>query len=147
MIVPSSAPESMNIGALGGPYPRSIVCVSDNDLTFRDRGGDLPPDARSWSFGPGHDFIAPCAIGDIDQDGLAEVVADRGSLQVHPGEAGWVRGGYQPRLELRAADSRDDLERWGEWLSAEAVRADLGEPRAELTMIGPGGENPRGVGA
>ncbi len=61
----------------------------------------------------------------VVRDGLAEMVSDRGSLLVHPGEKGWMLGGHQPRLELRAADLRDDLERWGDWLSAEAARADV----------------------
>ncbi len=61
----------------------------------------------------------------VVRDGLAELVTDRGSLRVHPGEQGRVRGGSQPRLELGAAEARNSLERWGDWLSAEAVRADV----------------------
>ncbi len=61
----------------------------------------------------------------VVRDGLAEMVTDRGSLRVDAGDQGWVRGGRQPRLELRVAGARDSLERWGDWLSAEAVRADV----------------------
>ena len=61
----------------------------------------------------------------VVRDGLAELVSDRGSLLVHAGDQGWVQGGRQARLELRVADARDSLERWGDWLSAEAVRADV----------------------
>ena len=61
----------------------------------------------------------------VVRDGLAEMTTDRGSMLVQAGESGRVRGGYSPRIELRVADSRDALERWGDWLSAEAARADV----------------------
>jgi len=60
----------------------------------------------------------------VVREGLAELVADRGSLLVHAGEAGRAEG-YRDDLDLLAAGYRDGLERWGDRLSAEAARAEI----------------------
>jgi Family of unknown function (DUF6600)/FecR protein len=52
----------------------------------------------------------------VVRSGEAEVVTDRGSLVVHPGEEAVVEGASWPRAELRRADAGDALERWGEQL-------------------------------
>jgi len=70
----TSAEVFVSIGGLGGPYPRNVVCVSSNRVRYLDMHGGTPPGAVSWSFGAGHEFVAPAAIGDIDLDGIAEVV-------------------------------------------------------------------------
>jgi hypothetical protein len=70
-------PVYVSIGALGLPYHRVVVCTSYNRFTYRNRSGNLPPGAVTWTFGGTADFAAPAAIGDIDDDGVAEVVAAR----------------------------------------------------------------------
>ncbi len=70
-------PVFVSIGALGGGYHRTVVCVSGNYLRYRNRRGVMPPGATEWSFGGDQNFIAPAAIGDIDDDGVAEVVLAR----------------------------------------------------------------------
>ncbi len=57
----------------------------------------------------------------VVRDGLAELVTEGGSRLVHPGEMGWAEGTSRPRLEVRLASRRDDLERWGDQLTAEAA--------------------------
>ncbi len=69
----------VSIGALGGGYHRSVVCVSDYMLRYRNRRGVTPAGSYGWNFGGDYDFIAPAAIGDIDLDGAAEVVLARGT--------------------------------------------------------------------
>jgi Family of unknown function (DUF6600)/FecR protein len=59
----------------------------------------------------------------VVRDGLAEMVTDRSSLLVHPGEAGWFEGGARPRIEVRLAGYRDELESWGDRLTEEAQLA------------------------
>jgi hypothetical protein len=70
-------PVYVSIGALGGGYHRTVVCVSGDYLRYRNRRGVQPPDAQEWSFGGDIVFNAPAAIGDIDEDGVAEVVLAR----------------------------------------------------------------------
>jgi len=64
----------VSIGALGPPHLRTVVCVSSNRVRFRNRSGVTPTGAVGWNFGPGYAFVAPAAVGDIDLDGIAEVV-------------------------------------------------------------------------
>ncbi len=61
----------------------------------------------------------------VVREGLAELVTDNGSLLVHAGEKGVAEGRW-PRLDLRNADYRDSLERWGDRLTEEAALAELG---------------------
>jgi len=63
----------VSIGALGGPLPRTVVCAADRVLTFRTHHGEYPPNTYSTALGSSV-VAAPAAIGDIDGDGVAEVV-------------------------------------------------------------------------
>ncbi len=62
----------------------------------------------------------------VVREGLAEMVTERSSLLIHPGEAGWFEGGSRPRLEVRIAGYRDELERWGDRLTEQARYAGSG---------------------
>lgn len=70
----TGAPVHVSIGALGGPFPRTIVLASGDAVMFRDH-------ANRWAQGSfmfqniGHVAVQPCAIGDVDGDGIAEVVS------------------------------------------------------------------------
>jgi hypothetical protein len=61
----------------------------------------------------------------VVREGLAEMVTERGSLLVHPGEAGWFEGGGRPSFEVRLAGYRDELERWGDRLTEQAQLAEV----------------------
>jgi hypothetical protein len=63
----------VSIGALGPPYPRTVVCVADRVATFRNHHGVRPPGAYDTAIGSSV-VAAPAAIGDIDGDGVAEIV-------------------------------------------------------------------------
>ncbi|MBE0567867.1 MAG: hypothetical protein IH621_18075 [Krumholzibacteria bacterium] len=70
-------PAYVSIGALGGEDARSVVVASGTRTTFASWQGLLPAGA----FVRNHYFrthIAPCAAGDIDGDGTAEVVCGPG---------------------------------------------------------------------
>lgn len=75
----TGAPTYVSIGALGGPYPRTVVVASGELLTFRNWRGQLPAGAY-YRTSAGHTYDAPCAIGDVDGDGVAEVVCGRDNL-------------------------------------------------------------------
>ena len=62
----------------------------------------------------------------VVREGLAELVTDRGSLLIHPGEMGWAEGGPRGELDVYAARRRDSLERWGDRLTEEAALASAG---------------------
>ncbi len=68
----------VSIGALGGPYPRTVVACCGNRLYFRSHHGATPPGVPAWTFGAAYAFAAPAAIGDIDDDGVSEVVGGLG---------------------------------------------------------------------
>ncbi len=74
----SSQPVYVSIGALGGPFPRTVVACSGNLVHFRSHLGTTPPGAPFWNLGVAHAFTTPAAIGDIDDDGVAEVVCGLG---------------------------------------------------------------------
>jgi hypothetical protein len=65
-------PAYVSIGALGGHYVRLAAVGSGNRLYCLDFAGNIYGDFyRNW---PGRTISAPVAIGDVDGDGLAEVV-------------------------------------------------------------------------
>ena len=75
----TAAPVHVSIGALGGPYPLTVVAASGSRVVFLDHAGRAPASSYERYFPP-HVATQPCAIGDIDDDGVAEVVVTMGSL-------------------------------------------------------------------
>ena len=63
----------VSIGALGGPYPRTLIATVGYKLVFLDYKGGTPPGAHGWIFS-GDDLHQPAASGDIDGDGVADVL-------------------------------------------------------------------------
>lgn len=96
-------------------------------------GSDPPrlelPFATVFTRGPGSyraecDAYGVCWV--VVRNGSAEVLTDRGSLLVRPGEAAFLeQHGDLPQVSIETAKSWDDLERWGERLEIEARRADV----------------------
>ncbi len=84
----------LSIGALGGPYPRTLIATVGNTLAFLDHRGQTPPGAQSWIF-PLDDLHQPAASGDIDGDGVAEVVVTGNTsvtaLRLHDSSILWTR--------------------------------------------------------
>lgn len=72
----------VSIGALGGTEPRTVVCAANHYVTFRNQSGNAPPGAVGWTISASDEFRAPVAIGDIDDDGVAEIVAGIGGKVV-----------------------------------------------------------------
>jgi hypothetical protein len=68
----------VSIGALGGPFLRTVVACCGNRLFFYSHHGTFPPDVPYWNMGTTYTFTSPAAIGDIDDDGTAEVVNGMG---------------------------------------------------------------------
>lgn len=102
------APARVAIGALGGPYPRNVVVTAgDRLLVYNYRGVELSP---YWQFTS--DFEAPAAIGDIDGDGVGEIVTAKGSfVHVHRlGSAGNVMFRNFFGEDFREAPSLGDLD-------------------------------------
>lgn len=58
----------------------------------------------------------------IVREGNAEVVSDRGSLLVRPGEQTLLESGEYPRAQLAAAPAPDALEDWGHQLTVAVTR-------------------------
>ncbi|HPF34606.1 MAG TPA: FlgD immunoglobulin-like domain containing protein [Candidatus Krumholzibacteria bacterium] len=71
------APAFVSIGALGGPYPRTVVVGTGGHIGFLNYRGVSPLETFGWNVFTG-DVIAAPAIGDIDDDGVAEIVAAAG---------------------------------------------------------------------
>lgn len=71
---PVDVPVHVSIGALGGPYPRTIVAVGGERLEYRNYRGVTPLGTHGWIMF-GNDITHPAAIGDLDGDGVAEVIA------------------------------------------------------------------------
>ena len=71
----------VSIGALGDSYPRTVVIASGTTLTFRNRDGEEPIGAFENST-VGNEHHAPCAIGDVDGDGIAEIACGPGGLLI-----------------------------------------------------------------
>lgn len=90
-------PAYVSIGALGGDDPRSVVVASGERLTFANWQGELPDGAlvRNHYF---RTHSAPCAIGDIDGDEIAEVVCGPGDqvLAFEMRSTGGALGRYLP---------------------------------------------------
>ena len=76
----TGAAARVAIGALGGPYPRNVVVTAGVRLkVYNYRGVELSP---FWQFTSS--FEAAAAIGDIDADGVGEIVTLKGSfIHVH----------------------------------------------------------------
>ena len=77
-ITPPGHDIYVSIGAVGPPYPRCIICAGANYITLRNSRGVNPPGGVGWSTSS-NTFAAPAAIGDIDDDGVPEVVAGLGT--------------------------------------------------------------------
>ncbi len=77
-ITPPGNDIYVSIGAVGPPYHRSIVCAGANYVTLRNRRGGPPPGAVGWSVGSSS-YTSPAAIGDLDDDGVAEIVCGHGN--------------------------------------------------------------------
>jgi len=71
----------VSIGALGGPYPRMIVACSGDKIKYINHRGVLD----SWVKDLTGPLKFPAAIGDLDNDGIAETVTLMGPV---PG-TGW----------------------------------------------------------
>jgi hypothetical protein len=78
--LPVPGETHVSIGALGGPYPRVVVAMAGDRLAFLNYRGVAPPGASVWTYTTGA-FAGPAAFGDIDGDGVSEVVVATG---------GWV---------------------------------------------------------
>jgi len=63
----------VSIGALGGPFPRTVVVCAGNRLRWVSHHGITPPGATGWNTGATYP-AGPAAIGDIDGDGVSEAV-------------------------------------------------------------------------
>jgi hypothetical protein len=72
----------VSLGALGGPYPLTVVACSDHNILFRNNRGISPLGTHGWNLNPDYDFHYPAACGDIDNDGITEVVAGFGPFVV-----------------------------------------------------------------
>lgn len=81
------------IGAFGGADRRLAVCASKNYFTFRRQSGSAPPGSYGWTISPSMYYTDAPAIGDIDNDGVVEVVAGAGSRIA-------AVGLYAPSLEF-----------------------------------------------
>lgn len=77
-VTPPGIDIYVSIGALGPPYQRYVVCAGANYITLRNSRGVNPPGGVGWSTSS-NTYGAPAAIGDIDDDGVPEVVAGLGN--------------------------------------------------------------------
>jgi hypothetical protein len=68
----------VSIGALGGPYPRTVVVGCGNRVLFLNYRGVSPLETFGWYVWTGNIITNP-AIGDIDGDGISELVVAAGS--------------------------------------------------------------------
>ncbi|MBA4378991.1 MAG: hypothetical protein C0395_10145, partial [Gemmatimonas sp.] len=75
--LPAVAPVFVSIGAVGGPYPRSVVAVGGSYLRILDLHGTHVPSPWGWNLTGAASF--PAAIGNIDADPAAEIVCTFGS--------------------------------------------------------------------
>ena len=72
----TDADTYVSIGALGGPYPRWIVACSGTRLVLISHRGTI--DLIDWNLtGP---LVGPAAIGDVDNDGVAEIITLMGPV-------------------------------------------------------------------
>ncbi|MBK9303909.1 MAG: hypothetical protein IPM94_08505 [bacterium] len=75
--MPAVAPAFVSIGAVGGPYPRSVVAVGGAYLRILDLHGTHVPPPWGWNLTGTASY--PAAIGNIDADPAAEIVCTFGS--------------------------------------------------------------------
>jgi len=75
--MPAVAPVFVSIGAVGGPYPRSVVAVGGSYLRILDLHGTHVPSPWGWNLSGAASY--PAAIGNIDADPTAEIVCTFGS--------------------------------------------------------------------
>ena len=75
-------PCFVSIGSFGGADRRLVVCASRNRIVFRNQAGVSPAGALARTLDGPEDFSYPPAIGDIDGDGVVEVVAGAGARVV-----------------------------------------------------------------
>jgi hypothetical protein len=101
-LVNADDPVYVSIGALGGPYPRTVVCCAAYNLTYRDYRGVFPEGATP-RLALGRSYSCPAAIGDIDEDGIAEVVVCPSNLVA----AYEMRGGSANFTRILPADVSD----------------------------------------
>ncbi len=71
-------PTYVSIGAVGPPYPRSIIAVGSTHLRILGPRGNLHPDGPGWSLSAGPPS-GPAAIGNIDDDMIGEMVCAFGT--------------------------------------------------------------------
>ncbi len=76
--MPQPSPVHVSIGALGGPYPRTIVAGGGTRFVFLNYRGESEEPLERWETLVPIDY--PAAIGDVDGDGIAEVVGCAGPL-------------------------------------------------------------------
>ncbi len=69
----SDEPAYVSIGALGGPFPQTVIVACGNRIAFLDYAGRAPSASVDRTF-LGNSTNLPCASGDIDGDGVAEIV-------------------------------------------------------------------------
>ena len=74
----TDAPAYVSIGALNSAFPRTIVACSGPILDYFTWQGQRPPHAIDRDLG--RTFVAPCAIGDVDGDGVNEIVGAADNL-------------------------------------------------------------------
>ncbi len=75
----TAAPTYVSLGAIGSPWVRVVAIGSGDKLLYRDYKGVPPRGIYSWTFFGGRTITAPPAIGDIDGDGINEVVVGPGA--------------------------------------------------------------------
>ncbi len=78
-ITPPGHDIYVSIGAVGEPYTRSVICAGANYITLRNRRGVAPPNTVGWSIGGEPDYTSTPAIGDLDGNGVSEIVAGLGT--------------------------------------------------------------------
>ncbi len=69
----TSSPVFVSIGALGGPYPRTIVTAGGERLDYFNYLGEWPLNILGWTL-YGQTITHPAAIGDVNGDGISNVV-------------------------------------------------------------------------
>ncbi len=71
--MPDGGQTYVSIGALGGPYPRTLVACANENIVFLNYRGVSPLDTFGWTV-PDRLIQHPAAFGDIDGDGINEAV-------------------------------------------------------------------------
>ncbi len=114
----TSAEENVyvSIGALAASAPRSVVCAGGHVLTTFNKDGEHPPGGASWLI-PAYTFRDPAAVGDVDNDGVAEIVAASGPQvfcaeadENHPAFSVFLPANVSDAITLGDLDNDGDLE-------------------------------------